>query len=141
MNKYFFCNLNFLLRTISELESNVGTMVINDDEEEDSTMKQYDTAPGGSKYRPEFLQHFDKKEKTNIKSAPQEEAKGQGEQMQNQQLQQHQIQQQQQQAAMSQKTVEKPAVETSPSSSHDLDNFSKHNLQRQLQQIAGVYHY
>jgi len=124
-------------KTISELESNVGTMVINDDEEEDSTMKQYDTAPGGSKYRPEFLQHFDKKEKTNIKSAPQEEAKGQGEQMQNQQLQQHQIQQQQQQAAMSQKTVEKPAVETSPSSSHDLDNFSKHNLQRQLQQIAG----
>lgn len=115
-------------------------MVIND-EEEDSTMKQYDTAPGGSKYRPEFLQHFDKKEKTNIKSAPQEETKGGGEQMQNQQLQQHQLQQQQQQAAMSQKTVEKPAVDTSPSSSHDLNNFSKHNLQRQLQQIAGVYHH
>ena len=35
--------------------------MINEEEEEDSTMKQYDTAPGGSKYRPEFLDHFDKK--------------------------------------------------------------------------------
>lgn len=42
----------FLLgfRTMSEVESNLGTMVINE-EEEDSTMKQYGTAPGGSKYR------------------------------------------------------------------------------------------
>ena len=42
---------------MSEVESNLGTMVINEEEgqeeeEEDSTMKQYGTAPGGgSKYR------------------------------------------------------------------------------------------
>ena len=35
---------------MSGIDSNLGTMVINE-EEEDSTMKQYGTAPGGSKYR------------------------------------------------------------------------------------------
>ena len=34
---------------MSDIESNLGTMVIN--EEEDSTMKQYGTAPGHSSYR------------------------------------------------------------------------------------------
>jgi len=47
-------------RTMSEVESNLGTMVIND-EEEDSTMKQYGTAPGQGKYKPDFMEHFDKK--------------------------------------------------------------------------------
>jgi len=36
-------------RTMSDIESNLGTMVIN--EEEDSTMKQYGTVPGHSSYR------------------------------------------------------------------------------------------
>ena len=47
-------------RTMSEIESNLGTMVIN--ESEQSTMKQYGTAPGQA-YTPEFLQHFQEKEK------------------------------------------------------------------------------
>jgi hypothetical protein len=34
---------------MSDIESNLGTMVIN--EEEDSTMKQYGTVPGHSSYR------------------------------------------------------------------------------------------
>ncbi|XP_063698869.1 serine/threonine-protein kinase 4 [Culicoides brevitarsis] len=42
-----------------EIESNLGTMVINSDE---STMKRHDTNPGIPKYRPLFLEHFDKKE-------------------------------------------------------------------------------
>lgn len=47
--------------TMIELESNLGTMVINDDIEE-STMKRHDTNPDKPKYRPLFLEHFDKKE-------------------------------------------------------------------------------
>lgn len=42
-----------------ELESNLGTMVINEDEYED-TMQRHGTA--SASYRPEFLDHFDKKE-------------------------------------------------------------------------------
>lgn len=44
-----------------ELQSNLGTMVINSDSEE-STMKRHDTNPDKPKYRPLFLEHFDKKE-------------------------------------------------------------------------------
>lgn len=47
--------------TMIELESNLGTMVINEDIEE-STMKRHDTNPDKPKYRPLFLEHFDKKE-------------------------------------------------------------------------------
>uniref|UniRef100_A0A8W7P3H1 non-specific serine/threonine protein kinase n=1 Tax=Anopheles coluzzii TaxID=1518534 RepID=A0A8W7P3H1_ANOCL len=47
--------------TMVELQSNLGTMVINSDSEE-STMKRHDTNPDKPKYRPLFLDHFDKKE-------------------------------------------------------------------------------
>nr|XP_023013766.1 serine/threonine-protein kinase hippo-like [Leptinotarsa decemlineata] len=49
--------------TMVDLESELGTMVINSDVD-DQTMKRHDTgtAPGGKKYRPMFLDHFDKKE-------------------------------------------------------------------------------
>ncbi|GBM00425.1 Serine/threonine-protein kinase 3 [Araneus ventricosus] len=51
----------------SDIESDLGTLVINSDkeDEEDSTMKRHDTAPGEKKenYRPYFLDHFDQKEK------------------------------------------------------------------------------
>merc|ERR1719369_687307 len=60
-------------RTMSEVESNLGTMVIND-EEEDSTMKQYGTAPGQSKYKPDFMEHFDKKE-GNLEKVEEEKVK------------------------------------------------------------------
>ncbi|KAL7636823.1 UNVERIFIED_CONTAM: hypothetical protein RMT77_012581 [Armadillidium vulgare] len=51
--------------TMGTITTDLGTMVINSDtEEEDSTMKRHDTAPGepSKKYRPLFLDHFDKKE-------------------------------------------------------------------------------
>lgn len=47
--------------TVTELQSDLGTMVINSDFEE-STMKRHDTNPDRPKYRPLFLDHFDKKE-------------------------------------------------------------------------------
>lgn len=50
--------------TMVELQSNLGTMVINSDSEE-STMKRHDTNPEKPKYRPLFLEHFDKKEAEN----------------------------------------------------------------------------
>ncbi|KAJ4430170.1 hypothetical protein ANN_22380, partial [Periplaneta americana] len=55
--------------TMLELQSDLGTMVINSDTEEEPTMKRHDTGPGesGKKYRPLFLDHFDKKEAENIK--------------------------------------------------------------------------
>jgi len=51
--------------TIVEVQSNLGTMVINSDFEE-STMKRHDTNPDRPKYRPLFLEHFDKKESENV---------------------------------------------------------------------------
>lgn len=49
--------------TFVELQSELGTMVINSDVDE-QTMKRHDTASDhvGKKYRPLFLDHFDKKE-------------------------------------------------------------------------------
>ncbi|XP_052763623.1 serine/threonine-protein kinase 3-like isoform X2 [Mya arenaria] len=46
------------------MESDLGTMVINEsDEEDDGTMKRHSTGTGGQeKYRPSFLDHFEKKE-------------------------------------------------------------------------------
>lgn len=67
--------------TMVELQSNLGTMVINSDSEE-STMKRHDTNPDKPKYRPLFLEHFDKKEaenniitSTNFKNNDNEELK------------------------------------------------------------------
>lgn len=49
--------------TLVELQSELGTMVINCDVDE-QTMKRHDTGSGpvGKKYRPPFMDHFDKKE-------------------------------------------------------------------------------
>lgn len=55
------CNTLVPDGTMVELQSNLGTMVINSDSEE-STMKRHDTNPDKPKYRPLFLEHFDKKE-------------------------------------------------------------------------------
>lgn len=46
------------------VDSDLGTMVINESEEEDDgTMKRHSTATGGKeKYRPSYLDHFEKKE-------------------------------------------------------------------------------
>ncbi|KAK0044895.1 serine/threonine-protein kinase 3 isoform X2 [Biomphalaria pfeifferi] len=55
----------------STLESELGTMVINDDDSDDSagTMKRHDTATGGKDpYRPSFLDHFDKQDREKLKT-------------------------------------------------------------------------
>ncbi|XP_071102587.1 serine/threonine-protein kinase 3-like isoform X1 [Haliotis cracherodii] len=46
------------------LQSELGTMVINEDtEDDDGTMKRHDTATAGKeKYRPAYLDHFERKE-------------------------------------------------------------------------------
>lgn len=57
--------LNSESGTMVEVESDLGTMVINSDgEDEDSTMKRHNTAPTEKKekYRPYFMDHFDRKE-------------------------------------------------------------------------------
>ncbi|KAH1029999.1 serine/threonine-protein kinase 3 [Dendroctonus ponderosae] len=50
--------------TMVDLESDLGTMVINADSEDDETMKRHgtDSAQNKNKYRPMFLDHFDKRE-------------------------------------------------------------------------------
>jgi serine/threonine kinase 3 len=55
--------------TVLELQSDLATMVINSDTEEEPTMKRHDTGPGesGKQYRPLFLDHFDKKEAESFK--------------------------------------------------------------------------
>jgi len=56
-------------RTLSEVESDLGTMVINAESVE-NTMKQYGTAPGQQNYRPDFLDHFDAKESRASRTGP-----------------------------------------------------------------------
>jgi len=110
------------------LTDNLGTMVINSDEEEDadSTMKRHQTAEGASsksKYRPLFLDHFEKKdaEKLNLEMGM----------MNNQQ--QHQPQQppppQQQQPSSP------PAGQPITMTPEEQKRFES-NLQRQLNQIS-----
>ncbi|XP_052223430.1 serine/threonine-protein kinase 3-like isoform X2 [Dreissena polymorpha] len=58
------------------VESDLGTMVINEsDEEDDGTMKRHSTGTGGNneKYRPSYLDHFERKEAdpSSPKSQPQ----------------------------------------------------------------------
>ncbi|GBP38165.1 hypothetical protein EVAR_80451_1 [Eumeta japonica] len=51
--------------TLGELAADLGTMVINDNEPDLATMKRHDTDPMDTnrpKYRPLFLEHFEKKE-------------------------------------------------------------------------------
>lgn len=62
----------------SALAEELGTMVINSDPEDESTMKRHDTGPGesGKKYRPLFLDHFDKKEAESIKGSGQVSTSG-----------------------------------------------------------------
>ncbi|CAL1540174.1 unnamed protein product [Lymnaea stagnalis] len=54
----------------STLESELGTMVINDDSDDSAgTMKRHDTATGGKDpYRPSFLDHFDKQDREKLKT-------------------------------------------------------------------------
>ncbi|XP_014259773.1 serine/threonine-protein kinase 3 isoform X2 [Cimex lectularius] len=66
-----------LVKGNNSLAEGLGTMVINSDTEDESTMKRHDTGPGesGKKYRPLFLDHFDKKEAESIMANGQVNAK------------------------------------------------------------------
>jgi len=56
----------------STLESELGTMVINDseDDSEDGTMKRHSTTDNTDGYRPSYLDHFDKQDQEKAKPAP-----------------------------------------------------------------------
>jgi len=55
-------------RTMSEIQSNLGTMVINGSEP--STMKQYGTAPGQGGYTPDFIKHLDQNDSRRHQTTP-----------------------------------------------------------------------
>merc|ERR1712013_456068 len=111
-------------RTMSEIESNLGTMVINNSLE--NTMKQYGTAPGQQNYRPDFMDHFDQKESGSHTSPPASNANHQG-------------------AMASTHSVagagNGPVAPTPQSPSQDVTSLEQQqagrDLARQLQQIAG----
>jgi serine/threonine kinase 3 len=153
------CNTLVPDGTMIELQSNLGTMVINSDSEE-STMKRHDTNPDKPKYRPLFLEHFDKKEAENnllgsnfindqkeilqevpkmqvpAKNTPQQiQQQMQNPPMDSEQLQQQRLQSQldfhlnQIQQSAIQQHVHQIAVPTAPTPTEISDN-----LQHQLQQ-------
>ena len=105
-------------KTMSELESNLGTMVINDSEP--STMKQYGTAPDQHNYTPDFLQHFE----------PQTEARGSHTSPANVVQQQRAVIQQQQQQPQQQQQQQEAVTSVE-------QQMAGRDLARQLQQIAG----
>ncbi|CAH1772371.1 unnamed protein product [Owenia fusiformis] len=50
--------------TMTSIDSEIGTMVINEDSEDDeATMKRHDTENAKSKYRPAYLDHFERQER------------------------------------------------------------------------------
>nr|CCX34980.1 Hippo [Blattella germanica] len=134
--------------TMLELQPNLGTMVINSDTEEEPTMKRHDTGPGesGKKYRPLFLDHFDKKEAENIKGngqphlSPSHRASSGGDVSTNAHSNaspnanlspsQHNV-----------NSVHKPSTpspqQSPPLSAEERQKFQNH-LQRQLNQISGA---
>ncbi|XP_063219954.1 serine/threonine-protein kinase hippo-like isoform X2 [Bacillus rossius redtenbacheri] len=101
--------------TMVELQSNMGTMVINSDTDEELTMKRHDTGPGeaGKKYRPLFMDHFDKKE---VDNKPENESVP---------------------SAQVLETAEPTQPVVSLQTPEERQCFQKH-LQRQLEQISGA---
>ncbi|XP_064597085.1 serine/threonine-protein kinase 3-like [Liolophura sinensis] len=75
----------------STLEESLGTMVINEDPDED-TMKRHDTGTGEKKYRPAYLDHFEKKEEEhNSQKVGQSKGPPPHQQQQQQPVQQRQV--------------------------------------------------
>jgi len=122
-------------RTMSELESTMGTMVIN--ESENNTMNRYGTAPGQQGYTPDFLQHFDAKDGASSSGHPNTAPQ----QQQQPAPAPHQIQQQQQQIPLQQQPAEhlqhqqQPQIDAGVLS--EEQQRAGRDLARQLQQIAG----
>jgi len=104
-------------RTMSEIQSNLGTMVINGSEP--STMKQYGTAPGQGGYTPDFIKHLDQNDSRRHQTTPAGVSSPSGEQPR-----------QQQPPAQQQQQEHQDVVQPDP-------GLAGRDLARQLQQIAG----
>jgi len=102
-------------RTMSEIQSNLGTMVINGSEP--STMKQYGTAPGQGGYTPDFIKHLDQNDSRRHQTTPAGVSSPAGEQPRQQQ-------------APAQQQDHQDVVQPDP-------GLAGRDLARQLQQIAG----
>ncbi|XP_001360747.3 serine/threonine-protein kinase hippo [Drosophila persimilis] len=109
--------------TMVELESNLGTMVINSDSDDSTTAKRNDDQKPRNRYRPQFLEHFERKNggdgRGDDKSAATEYSPAAAEQQQQQQ------QQEEQHLA---------------SGANDLNNW-EHNMEMQFQQISAINQY
>ncbi|EDV98246.1 GH22772 [Drosophila grimshawi] len=128
--------------TMVELESNLGTMVINSDSDDSTAAKRNDDQKPRCRYRPQFLDHFERKNagdgRADDKSTPTptEYSPAAVEQQLQQQQQQHQQQlQQQQQQQQPQQELQHLA-----SGAHDANNW-EHNMEMQFQQISAINQY
>jgi len=89
----------------STLQSELGTLVINSDNDDDDTMKRHSTAESTEQYRPSYMDHFDKQDQKKAdasqvtSAAPPTSQPSQPPNQQQPQVQQSQQQQQQQQQA------------------------------------------
>ncbi|KAH8402254.1 hypothetical protein KR009_010865, partial [Drosophila setifemur] len=114
--------------TMVELESNLGTMVINSDSDDSTTAKSNDDQKPRNRYRPQFLEHFDRKNagdgRGDDKSNATEYSPAAAEQQQQQHQQQHHQEEQQIMA----------------SAVNDLNNW-EHNMEMQFQQISAINQY
>ncbi|XP_068145934.1 serine/threonine-protein kinase hippo [Drosophila tropicalis] len=108
--------------TMVELESNLGTMVINSDSDDSTTAKRSDDQKPRYRYRPQFLDHFERK---NVGDKSTEYSPAAAEQQQQQQLQQ------QQQEELNQHLA---------SGANDANNW-EHNMELQFQQISAINQY
>ncbi|XP_016988185.1 serine/threonine-protein kinase hippo [Drosophila rhopaloa] len=108
--------------TMVELESNLGTMVINSDSDDSTTAKQNDDQKPRNRYRPQFLEHFDRKNagdaRGDEKSMPTEYSPAAAEQQQQQQQQEQHL----------------------ASGANDFNNW-EHNMEMQFQQISAINQY
>ncbi|XP_017093728.2 serine/threonine-protein kinase hippo [Drosophila bipectinata] len=115
--------------TMVELESNLGTMVINSDSDDSTTAKPTDDQKPRNRYRPQFLEHFERKNagdaRGDDKAMATEYSPAAAEQQQQQQQQQQQLQQ------------EKPHL---ASGANDITNW-EHNMEMQFQQISAINQY
>ncbi|KAH8389257.1 hypothetical protein KR200_007043 [Drosophila serrata] len=114
--------------TMVELESNLGTMVINSDSDDSTTAKRNDDQKPRNRYRPQFLEHFERKNTSDArgddKSMATEYSPAAAEQQQQQQQQQLQEQEEQHLA----------------SGANDVNNW-EHNMEMQFQQISAINQY
>ncbi|XP_037714371.1 serine/threonine-protein kinase hippo [Drosophila subpulchrella] len=110
--------------TMVELESNLGTMVINSDSDDSTTAKQNDDQKPRNRYRPQFLEHFDRKNTGDARGDEKSTATEYFTPAAEQQQQQQQHQEEQHLA----------------SGANDLNNW-EHNMEMQFQQISAINQY